>query len=60
MESPKKIAFVSWHNYLDQTNGAYTIGGAQKTRILLNVSLAPDWRPFFKRMKKGNGGLIWN
>ena len=22
MESPKKIAFVSWHNYLDQTNGA--------------------------------------
>ena len=47
MEAPKKIAFVSWHNYLDQTNGAYTIGGAQKTRILLNVSLAPDWRPLF-------------
>ena len=47
MISPKKIAFVSWHNYLDQTNGAYTIGGAQKTRFLLNVSLAPDWRPLF-------------
>lgn len=28
-------------------NGTYTIGGAQKTSILLNVSLAPDWRPLF-------------
>ena len=39
MESPKKIAFVSWHNYLDQTNGA-----SISTRALLLALAMRGWR----------------
>ena len=39
MESPKKIAFVSWHNYLDQTHGA-----SISTRALLLALAMRGWR----------------
>ena len=38
MESPKKIAFVSWHNYLDQTNGA-----SIQTRAMLAGLTERNW-----------------
>ena len=39
MISPKKIAFVSWHNYLDQTNGA-----SISTRAILKALSQRNWR----------------
>ena len=39
MESPKKIAFVSWHNYLDQTYGA-----SISTRALLLALAMRGWQ----------------
>ena len=39
MISPKKIAFVSWHNYLDQTNGA-----SISTRALLLALAMRGWQ----------------
>ena len=38
MESPKKIVFVSWHNYLDQTNGA-----SISTRAMLAGLTERNW-----------------
>ena len=39
LNSPKIIAFVSWHNYLDQTNGA-----SISTRALLLALAMRGWR----------------
>ena len=59
MESPKKIAFVSWHNYLDQTNGA-----SISTRALLLALARRGWRvmtfcgPAFDRFEPSLGQYL--
>ena len=59
MESSKKIAFVSWHNYLDQTNGA-----SISTRALLLALAMRGWRgmtfcgPTFDRFEPSLGQYL--